>query len=125
MQGPPAGPEQQRIETAGPRRSRKQLMQHRQEGIARAQSAAEFGNGFSPMPGLWALQQHRPAGQIQSPLLELAAQGVVSPAVADVQIRQATLQLAAQGEVAAERAATVVHKRQGQCAILAMAAPLP
>jgi hypothetical protein len=77
------------------------------------------------VPGLLPLEQHGTASQIQSSCLELSPQGVVSPTIADHQLRQASLQLAAQSEMAAEGAATVVHEREGHCAILAIAALMP
>jgi len=125
LEGQAAGPEQQRIKAAGPGRCRKQRLQQRQQRIAGAQARAQFGNGLSPVPGPRPLQQHRTAGQVQPAPLQLGPQRVVGPAITDLQPRQTAHQLAAQGKVAAEGAAAVVHEREGHCAILAMAAPMP
>lgn len=50
------------------------------------------------MPGLVALEQHGPVGQVQAPGAESRAQGMIGPTVAQLQLRQAPRQLAAQGK---------------------------
>ena len=125
LQGPPAGPEQEGIEASGLGRSGKELTQQGQQGITRAQPAAELGDRLGPMPGLVPLQHYRTAGQVQATALELGAQGVIGAPIADLQSRQPAHQLRAQGEMTAKGAAAVVHEHQGHCAILISAVPLP
>jgi hypothetical protein len=60
------------------------------------------------MPGLVALEQHGPVGQVQAPGAESRAQGMIGPTVAQLQLRQAPRQLAAQDELPAEGATALV-----------------
>jgi hypothetical protein len=96
------------------------VSQQGQQGIAGLEAPAKLGDCGGSMPRLIPLKQHRTTGQIQTPRAELNTQGVIGATITDLQIGQPTHQLAAQSEMAAERAATVVHEHQRHCAILAI-----
>jgi hypothetical protein len=77
------------------------------------------------MPGLFAVEQHRPVGQVETPCLQGSAQIVIGPAITELKQGYPTRELGGEGELAAEGAAAVVNESQRHCAILAIATPTP
>jgi hypothetical protein len=77
------------------------------------------------VPGLVTLEQHRTAGQIQTPSLQGSAQIVIGPAITQLKQGYPSRELGGEGELAAEGAAAVVNESQRHCAILAIATPTP
>ena len=77
------------------------------------------------MPGPFALEQHRPIGQVEPPGLQGSPQIVIGPAITELQQGDPSRELAGEGELAAERAAAVVNESEGHGAILAIAMGIP
>ena len=125
LQGQAASQQQQGVKATRPLWLSEQATQQRQQRITRLKPPAQFSNGLSAMPRPRALQQHSATGQMQTARSQFSPQRLIRPAVANLEVGHTPHQLTAQGEVAAERAAAVVHEHQGHCAILTIAAPLP
>ena len=125
LQGQAPGQQEQRIDPFGPIRPAKKPSQQVQEGVAGGEAAAKFRDRFCPVPGSFALEQHRPTGQVETPCVQVSPQGVIGPAIAELQQGYSSLELRGEGELAAERATAVVNENQGHRAIMAIAPPTP
>ena len=125
LQGQAPGQEEQRIDPPGSAWHGKEAPQQLQEGAAGGEATAKFGDRFCPVPGLVTLEQHRPAGQVQTPLLQGSAQVVIGPAITQLKQGYPARELGGEGKLAAEGAAAVVNESQRHRSILAIATPTP
>jgi hypothetical protein len=75
------------------------------------------------VPGLVAIEQHRPLGEVQAPYLQGSPQIVIGPAITQLKQGYSSRELGGEGELAAEGAAAVVNESQRHCAILATSTP--
>jgi hypothetical protein len=76
------------------------------------------------VPGLFTLEQHCPAGQVETPRLQVSAQLVIGPAIPQLKQGYPSRELGGEGELAAEGAAAVVNESQRHCSILAVSTPI-
>lgn len=112
--------QQSRIQRFGAAAITEQIPQHHQQRIARLHPSAQFGDGSASVPGLFPLHQHGTIRQTHPSGFERPPQGIIGPAIKNLQVRQAAEQLTAEGEAAAEEAAAVVdegewHHRSLSC----------